>query len=126
MCVSGSVSLIQPAKSTVTKAVMSATEKKSPARKVGQIDNRGSHFYLALYWANALAYQQKDLVLAALFDPLSQALMENEQKIVDEMLGAQGSTVNIHGYYHPNAEKTNAAMRQSKTFNTFLNAFKYD
>ena len=101
-------------------------QNKSPARKVGQIDNRGSHFYLALYWANALAYQQKDLVLAALFDPLSQALMENEQKIVDEMLGAQGSTVNIHGYYHPNAEKTNAAMRQSKTFNTILNAFKND
>jgi len=102
-----------------------ATEKflandKSPARKVGQIDNRGSHFYLALYWAEALAIQTKDADLKARFTPLAKALEENETKIVTELLGAQGKPQNIGGYYHPNDELAFKAMRPSATLNTIL------
>jgi isocitrate dehydrogenase len=102
-----------------------ATEKflandKSPARKVGQIDNRGSHFYLALYWAEGLAAQTKDAELQARFAPLAKALTENETKIVDELIGAQGKPQNIGGYYHPNDDLAFAAMRPSKTLNTAL------
>ncbi|TKC61236.1 NADP-dependent isocitrate dehydrogenase [Pedobacter hiemivivus] len=102
-----------------------ATEKflandKSPARKVGQIDNRGSHYYLAMYWAQGLAEQTKDAELQAKFAPLAKALTENEAKIVEELIGAQGKPQNIGGYYHPNDDLAFAAMRPSKTLNTAL------
>ena len=102
-----------------------ATEKflandKSPARKVGQIDNRGSHFYLALYWAEALAAQSKDAELQARFAPLAKALTENEDKISNELIGSQGKPQNIGGYYHPNNELAFKAMRPSETLNTTL------
>ena len=95
---------------------------KSPARKVGEIDNRGSHFYLAMYWAQALAEQNDDAALKAKFAPLAKALTENEVKIVGELNGAQGKPVDIHGYYHPDIKLVSAAMRPSKTFNDALAA----
>ncbi|MFI5450701.1 NADP-dependent isocitrate dehydrogenase [Pedobacter sp. UC225_61] len=93
---------------------------KSPGRKLGTIDNRGSHFYLALYWAEALANQTKDADLKARFTPLAKALTENESKIVDELIGAQGKPQNIGGYYHPNDDLASKAMRPSETLNTTL------
>lgn len=95
---------------------------KSPARKIGQIDNRGSHFYLALYWAQALAEQSKDSELKAKFEKLAKTLSENEAKIVEELNGVQGKSVDIGGYYHPDAEKVSKAMRPSATFNAALEA----
>jgi len=95
---------------------------RSPARKVGELDNRGSHFYLALYWAQALAAQDRDAALKARFAPLAKALAENEAKIVAELNGAQGKPVDIGGYYHPDLAKTGAAMRPSATFNAALAA----
>jgi isocitrate dehydrogenase len=93
---------------------------KSPARKVGQIDNRGSHFYLAMYWAQALAKQTKDAELQAVFAPIAKELTENEAKINAELIGAQGKPQNIGGYYQPNPELTSKAMRPSATFNAIL------
>ncbi|MFD0939528.1 NADP-dependent isocitrate dehydrogenase [Pedobacter boryungensis] len=93
---------------------------KSPGRKLGTIDNRGSHFYLALYWAEALANQTKDADLKARFTPLAKALTENESKIVDELIGAQGKPQNIGGYYHPNDSLASKAMRPSETLNSTL------
>jgi isocitrate dehydrogenase len=93
---------------------------KSPARKIGQIDNRGSHFYLAMYWAEALAAQTKDAELQATFEPIAAAFAANEAKINEELLGAQGKPQNIGGYYQPNPELANKAMRPSATFNTIL------
>ncbi|MGC1548678.1 MAG: NADP-dependent isocitrate dehydrogenase [Rhodanobacter sp.] len=93
---------------------------KSPARKVGELDNRGSHFYLALYWAQALAAQNDDAALKAKFAPLAKTLEENEAKIVGELNGAQGKPVDIQGYYHPNIALVSKAMRPSTTFNTAL------
>ncbi len=93
---------------------------KSPARKVGQIDNRGSHFYLALYWAEALAAQTKDAELAATFAPVAKELLANEDKINAELIGAQGKPQNIGGYYQPNPELLTKAMRPSATFNTII------
>ncbi len=95
-------------------------ENKSPARRVGSIDNRGSHFYLALYWAQELARQTEDAELAAAFEPLAKLLSENEQTINDELIGVQGSPVDIGGYYRPDPEKTSAVMRPSATFNEAL------
>ncbi len=95
---------------------------KSPARKVGQIDNRGSHFYLALYWAQALAAQTKDPVLQARFAKLAKALGDNETKINEELIAAQGKPVDMGGYYHPDKVKTGAAMRPSATFNGIIDA----
>jgi len=95
---------------------------KSPARKVGEIDNRGSHFYLALYWAQALAAQSKDKEIQARFTPLAQALTRNEAKINAELIAAQGKPVDMGGYYHPNFAKTSQAMRPSATFNAALAA----
>ena len=95
---------------------------KSPARKVGELDNRGSHFYLALYWAQALAEQNDDAALKAKFAPLAKALTENEAKIVAELNGAQGKPVDIHGYYHPDLSLVSKAMRPSETFNQALAA----
>ena len=93
---------------------------KSPARKVGQIDNRGSHFYLAMYWAEALAAQSADAELAAEFAPIAAAMQENEAKINEELIGAQGRPQDVGGYYHPDSAKAYAAMRPSATLNAIV------
>ena len=93
---------------------------KSPARRVGEIDNRGSHFYLALYWAQALAAQSKDAELKARFAPLAKALADNAARIDKELLAAQGKPVDMGGYYHPDYTMTSQAMRPSATFNAAL------
>jgi len=93
---------------------------KSPARKVGQIDNRGSHFYLAMYWAEALANQTKDAELQAKFAPIAAELLANEVKIDAELIGAQGKPQNIGGYYQPSFALTEKAMRPSETLNAIL------
>jgi isocitrate dehydrogenase len=95
---------------------------RSPARKVGEIDNRGSHFYLALYWAQALAARDNSSALAARFKPLAEALAANEAKINAELIAAQGHKVDTGGYYLPDAAKTSAAMRPSATLNAALAA----
>ena len=95
---------------------------KSPARRLGQIDNRGSHFYIALYWAQALAAQSADAELAATFAPIAAELSANEQTIVDELLAVQGQPADIGGYYAPDAEKATAIMRPSPTFNAAIDA----
>ncbi|MGZ5417222.1 MAG: NADP-dependent isocitrate dehydrogenase [Nocardioides sp.] len=95
-------------------------ENKSPSRKAGEIDNRGSHFYLALYWAQELAKQTEDSELAGKFTELAQALADNESAIVEELLAAQGSPADIGGYYQPDPEKAAAVMRPSKTLNQTL------
>jgi isocitrate dehydrogenase len=97
-------------------------ENKSPSRKAGEIDNRGSHFYLGLYWAQELASQTDDSELASLFTDLAQALADNEEAIVEELLAVQGSPVDIGGYYQPDPEKADAVMRPSKTLNETLAA----
>jgi isocitrate dehydrogenase len=95
---------------------------KSPSARTGELDNRGSHFYLALYWAQALAEQTEDRELQAHFAPLAKALTENEQKIAAELKAVQGKPVDIGGYYVADPEKTTAVMRPSPTFNAALNA----
>ncbi len=95
---------------------------KSPARKVGQIDNRGSHYYLAMYWAQAMAGQTKDKELAARFAPVAKKLEENEAKINQELLGAQAKPMDIGGYYDPDPVKTSKGMRPSATFNAIIDA----
>ncbi|MCU0401008.1 MAG: NADP-dependent isocitrate dehydrogenase [Algoriphagus sp.] len=95
-------------------------EDKSPARVVGKLDNRGGHFYLAMYWAEEMAKQTKDAALAAKFAPIAKAMAENEAKIVGEYNGSQGKPVDIGGYYRPNEAKTSTAMRPSPTFNEIL------
>jgi isocitrate dehydrogenase len=95
---------------------------KSPSRKVGEIDNRGSHFYLALYWAEALAAQTKDKEIQTRFAPLAKALKDNESKINAELIAAQGKPVDMGGYYLPDFGKTSRAMRPSATFNAALEA----
>lgn len=102
-----------------------ATEKflandKSPARKIGQIDNRGSHFYLAMYWAEALAAQTKDAGLKAIFEPIAAEFIANEDTINAELIGAQGKPQPLGGHYQPNPEATSKAMRPSETFNAIL------
>ena len=95
-------------------------ENKSPSRKVNELDNRGSHFYLALYWSQALAAQQEDAGLKAQFKPLAEALLANETKILDELNIVQGNTVDIGGYYRPDPKMVREAMRPSQTFNSVL------
>jgi isocitrate dehydrogenase len=97
-------------------------ENKGPARKVGQIDNRGSHFYLALFWAHELATQTQDAELAASFATVAETLATHEAKINDELLGVQGHPADIGGYYRPDEAKTAAVMRPSATFNEALAA----
>ena len=97
-------------------------ENKSPSRKVGQIDNRGSQFFLSLYWAQALASQTEDAGLAAKFAPLAKALAENEAKIVAELGAVQGKAADIGGYYQPDLSKLDAVMRPSATFNAAIAA----
>ena len=109
----------------LANALDDATDKfldndKSPARKLGQIDNRGSHFYLALYWAQALASQNEDTELQAAFASLAEQLFSNESKIVDELNSVQGQAVDIKGYYEPNEELASNAMRPSVTLNEAL------
>ena len=95
-------------------------ERKSPSRKVNELDNRGSHFYLALYWAQALTAQNDDADLKAEFAQLAEAMAANEQTIINELNAAQGPPVDIGGYYHPDESKTAAAMRPSQTLNQIL------
>ena len=97
---------------------------KSPSREVGELDNRGSHFYLTLYWAQALAEQTEDLQLQARFAPLAQALTDQEATIVAELNAAQGQPVELRGYYHAEAEAVARAMRPSATFNAALDAVR--
>lgn len=97
-------------------------QNKNPARKVGQIDNRGSHFYLAMYWAEALAAQTKDADLAARFAKVAKALQENEEKINAELIGAQGKPQDLGGYYNTDPVKTEKAMRPSATLNAIVDA----
>ncbi len=93
---------------------------KSPTRKVGEIDNRGSHFYLAMYWAESLADQTADAEIAAKFAPVAKAMRESEAKINEELIGAQGKPQDIGGYYHPDPDRTYAAMRPSQTLNAIV------
>lgn len=95
-------------------------ESKSPSRKVGEIDNRGSHFYLAKFWARELADQTRDAELAEIFKPVADALEANEEKISQELLDIQGHEVDLGGYYWPDDEKTFAVMRPSATFNEII------
>jgi isocitrate dehydrogenase len=116
-----------PKAQVLAKTLDQATGKfldndKSPARKVGGIDNRGSHFYLALYWAEALAAQTEDAALQAQFAGVAKALAENEAKIVDELAAAQGKPADIGGYYRPNVDLTSKAMRPSATLNQIVDA----
>lgn len=109
----------------LSEALDLATEKfldtdKSPIRKLGGIDNRGSHFYLALYWAEALADQNKDPDLKAIYTPIAKELIENETRINNELIAAQGKKQEIDGYYKPNSELASKAMRPSTTFNSIL------
>ena len=99
------------------------THNKSPSRKVHELDNRGSHFYLALYWAQALAAQTEDSVLQQRFSGLAKTLIENEAGIVDELNAAQGNGLDLGGYYHPDETKVTAAMRPSATLNAAISAF---
>ncbi|NDI99198.1 NADP-dependent isocitrate dehydrogenase [Flavobacterium sp. LaA7.5] len=113
----------------LSEALDEATEKflendKSPARELGSIDNRGSHFYLAMYWAQALASQNKDTVLRAIFEPIAKQLTDNEAKINEELIAAQGKAQDIDGYYHPDFSKTDKAMRPSETLNGILAKLK--
>jgi len=109
---------------TLNQANAEFLEKdKSPSRKVGGIDNRGSHFYLALYWAQALAEQTKNQELQAKFAPLAKELTENETKIVAEQLAVQGKPVDLGGYFRPDAQKVEKAMRPSETLNSALDKF---
>ena len=98
-------------------------ENRSPSRKAGELDNRGSHFYLALYWAQELAQQSDDPDLAARFEPLVEELADNEHTIVDELNAVQGRSVEIDGYYRPDTDKVTAAMRPSETLNQALASF---
>ncbi|TQD25280.1 NADP-dependent isocitrate dehydrogenase [Methanolobus vulcani] len=108
---------------TLDKATELVLENgKSPSRKVNEIDNRGSHFYLAMYWAQALADQEKDSQLKAIFEPVAKSLMENEEKIANELLEAQGKAVDLKGYYAPDEELRSQAMRPSATLNGIIDS----
>ena len=116
-----------PAAQTLADALDRATatfleQDRSPGRKLGTIDNRGSHFYLALYWAQELAKQTDDPQLAAAFSGLAKALAEHEATIVEELIAVQGSPADVGGYYLPDPEKASAVMRPSPTFNAALSA----
>jgi len=116
-----------PKAQILAKTLDAATGKlldnnKNPSTKTGELDNRGSQFYLALYWAQELAAQTDDKDLQAHFTPLAKALAANEQKIVDELKAVQGKSVDIGGYYMPDRTKVVAVMRPSATLNTTLAA----
>jgi len=108
---------------TLDKAIEKyLNENKSPSRKVNEIDNRGSHFYLTMYWSEALATQDKDADMKARFTPLAQTLKENEAKITKELITVQGKPVDLKGYYKPDDEVAEKMMRPSETFNAALDA----
>jgi isocitrate dehydrogenase len=114
-----------PKAKVLADALGDATEKflendKSPARKLGSIDNRGSHFYLAMYWAEALAQQDADAELRAKFGPIAELLGSNETRINEELIAVQGHAVDIGGYYMPVESKTSRIMRPSETLNGIL------
>jgi isocitrate dehydrogenase len=116
-----------PQANVLAKTLDQATGKfldtdKSPARKVGGLDNRGSHFYLGLYWAQALAEQTEDKALQAQFAVVAKKLGENEAKIIAELGASQGKPTDIGGYYRSNVEQTRKAMRPSATLNAALEA----
>ncbi|SOF00102.1 isocitrate dehydrogenase [Burkholderia sp. OK233] len=116
-----------PKAQVLAKTLDQATGKfldndRSPARKIGGIDNRGSHFYLAMYWAEALAAQTEDAALQAQFAGVAKAMADNEAKIIEELGAAQGKPVEIGGYYRPNVELTSKAMRPSATLNKIVDA----
>jgi isocitrate dehydrogenase len=116
-----------PKAQVLATALDAATAKfldnnKSPSRKVGELDNRGSHYYLAMYWAQALATQTQDSELQAQFTPIAEALSTNESVIVSELSTAQGGVVDLGGYYQPDAELLNKVMRPSPTLNTIINS----
>jgi len=107
------------------EAVESATQavldfNKSPMRKVGQLDNRSSHFYFALYWSDALAKQNSDPDLSSYFSPVAKELKEKESIILNELNSSQGAKVDLSGYYHPDPIKVSNIMRPSKTFNNII------
>ena len=95
---------------------------RSPSRKVNELDTRGSHFYLSLYWAEQLAKQENDEELKSIFSKVHKELSSNEEKIAQELINAQGSPVDIGGYYLPKPEVASKAMRPSETFNKILNS----
>jgi isocitrate dehydrogenase len=97
---------------------------RSPARKVGQIDNRGSHFYLAMYWAEALAEQTSDAEISAKFASVAEAMQDNEAKINDELIAAQGKPQDVGGYYHPDPDRAYAAMRPSAALNSIIDSIQ--
>ncbi|MEY4039346.1 MAG: hypothetical protein RLZZ52_214, partial [Actinomycetota bacterium] len=97
-------------------------EDRSPGRKVGTIDNRGSHYYLALYWAQELAAQSSDAALAAIFAPVADALSSKEETIVAELIAVQGKPADIGGYYKPDASKIEKIMRPSATLNAVIDS----
>lgn len=114
-----------PKAAVLGAALDDATEKlldemKSPSRRVNELDNRGSHFYLTLYWAQALATQTKDSELNAEFKTIAAALLDNEETIVKELIEVQGNSVSTGGYYLPNSDKTDQAMRPSATLNKII------
>ncbi|MCY0965372.1 NADP-dependent isocitrate dehydrogenase [Parathalassolituus penaei] len=116
-----------PKAAVLGKALDVATGKlldnnKSPARKLGSIDNRGSHFYLAMYWAQAMAAQDEDAELKAAFTPVAATMTENEQKILGELTAVQGQTVDIGGYYKVDAAKATVVMRPSATLNSIIDS----
>ncbi len=113
--------LLGDALNTATEKLL--TSRKSPSRKVGELDTRGSHFYLALYWAEAMATQTEDRDMAERFAPLAKALTNDEEKIVNELNSVQGKPVDIGGYYYPDVAKCDASMRPSETLNQHLESF---
>jgi isocitrate dehydrogenase len=123
-----SVSLEHAGETVMARALDAATgrlleEGRSPSRKVGELDNRGSHFYLALYWAQALAEQDDDAELAKKFAPLAERLAGEEDAIVEELNGVQGGSVDLGGYYHVDRDKATAVMRPSERFNAAIDSF---
>jgi isocitrate dehydrogenase len=117
-----------PKAKVLADALDEAVEKflendKSPARKIGSIDNRGSHFYLAMYWAEALAKQNEDADLRSKFGKIAELFGSNEQRINDELIEVQGNNTDIDGYYFPDEIKTSNAMRPSETLNEILRKF---
>jgi isocitrate dehydrogenase len=120
-----SVTRNNPKAAVLAKTLDQATGKildynKSPSRTVGEIDNRGSHFYLAMYWAQALAEQNDDAEMKQHFTPIAQQLTSNEAKITEELLAAQGKTMDLGGYYHADPVKVAAVMRPSPTLNAII------
>ena len=108
---------------TLDNATVSLLENgKSPSRKVKELDNRGSHFFIALYWAQELAKQKADADLKATFTPIAESLASKESAIINELNLAQGTAMNIEGYYAPNPSKTIKSMRPSATFNAIVDA----